>query len=82
MQSAKLIALHAFDWSLQSEQVGPDYKMKILRGAVVGWLVSEDAEHIVIAQQNFYDDGLRNLLSIPLGCITDRKEFDVVWGNE
>lgn len=62
-----------------AQQVEHDYPatMPLLVGNLVGFLVDENEERLVLAQQVFNDGGLRTLLSIPKVCIIERYDLGV-----
>lgn len=71
-----IVALKAVDWGVYGEQVSAKHSFDIVRADIVGFLVSEDEEKIVLTPQWFQDDGTRYTLVIPKCTITSR--FDVV----
>lgn len=68
-----IVYIKAVDWGVHSEQVDCDYpaSMPIVVGELVGFIVDENDERVVIAQQVFADGGMRALLSIPRVCIRE-----------
>lgn len=71
------VYIEAVDWGVCSEQVAAGYSMPIVRGGVIGIVVDEDDDRMVLAQQIFDDGGMRALLSIPKVCISRRLALQV-----
>lgn len=49
--------------------------MGIVTADIVGILVQEDDEKVVVAQQLFMDGGRRYMLAVPQVCILERKDM-------
>ena len=75
--ASNAVFIKAVDWGYHNEQVEPGYKMEMVVGSIVGILVEEDDEKVVLAFQVFDDGGMRNLLSIPKRCIIERFDLEV-----
>lgn len=73
-----VIALHAKDWSGYDEQYAADAEFDLMRGWVVGVLLREDDEKIVIAHHWFMKDKqVRHVTVVQKSCIVRRVEFKV-----
>lgn len=73
----KVVVLEAIDWGIYTNQVSAKHEFDIVRGMVVGFLVSEDNEKIVLAPQWFYDGDTRCTLVVPKCTITNRTDLEL-----
>lgn len=71
-----LTAVYAVDWSTyEGENIHPGTDFKLLKAHVVGFVVSENSEKVVLAQQVFADGSLREVVVIPKVCILQRADL-------
>lgn len=71
-----VVAVLAKDWSLYSEQYEFEHEFDLIAGWIVGLLVSEDDEKIVIAHHWFpVEDQVRRISAIPKGNIVERIDY-------
>jgi len=69
------VALRAIDWGIQAEQLSERTDFDLARGDLIGYLVSEDDEKIVVTMQWFHGAGVRCTLAVPKVCISFREDF-------
>lgn len=65
--------VEAVDWALYAEQISVKTKWNVIRGLLVGFLIEETADYIVLSPQLFSnddgDDEVRCTLVVPRCCI-------------
>lgn len=65
--------VEAVDWALYAEQISAKTQWRVIRGLLVGFLIEETADHIVLSPQLFPnddgDDEVRCTLVVPRCCI-------------
>ena len=72
----KAIRLRAVDWATFGDQHVPDdHKFEVTKGELCGFVVREDEEMLVLAQQIFTDGTYRAVLVVPKVCILEREEL-------
>lgn len=70
-----IVVLQAIDWGIMTDQVSSRTDFQLTRANLVGFLVSEDEEKIVIAPQWFTDEGIRCTLVVPQVCVERRRDI-------
>ena len=73
------VYIRAVDWGFYDGQLSPGETIDHVTADVVGVIIHEDEQRIVLAQQVFMDGGARKILSIPKVCIQIRR--DLVFAN-
>lgn len=77
MTERVIVALRAVDWGMYGDQTSDKTEFKIVWANVVGFLVSEDEEKIVLAPQWFDEGDTRCTLVIPKVCISERRDIEM-----
>lgn len=73
-----LIAVLARDWGVYSEQIDAGHDFSLVYGWVVGVLIGEDDEKLIIAHHWFARDGqVRHVTVVQKSCIIQREMFTV-----
>jgi hypothetical protein len=70
-----IVSITAVDWAIYTEQMPVKSEFKMIRGDIVGFLVQEDDDKIVLAMQWFQDGDIRPTLVVPKVCILTREDF-------
>lgn len=71
-----LAAVYVVDWGIyEGENIHPGTDFKLQKAHVVGFVVKEDSEKVVLAQQVFADGSLREVVVIPKVCILQRADL-------
>ena len=71
-----VVAVLAKDWALYGEEAEFDYEFDLITGWIVGLLISEDDEKIIITHQWFPgDDRVRRTSVLPKGNIVERIDY-------
>lgn len=71
-----VVWLRAVDWnSYLAEQLSIDTKWEVAWCEIVGFLVAEDDEKVVLAMQDFDNGDCRGVVAIPKVCISERKNL-------
>ena len=70
----KIVHIRAVDWAMHYSQSESDENFDIIHGDIVGFLVSEDVEKIVLTQQWFDSGQVRQTIAVPKVCIVDRTD--------
>lgn len=74
-----IVAVFAKDWAMHSEQAERKFDFDVICGWVVGLLVREDDDKIVITHEWFpSDDHVRCTSVIPKLCILERIDYEGV----
>lgn len=71
----EIVAVYASDWGMYSDQVSRDHPFQLVRGWVVGVLVGETPDQLVIAHHSFTDGDLRHVTTIPKVNVLARWDF-------
>lgn len=71
----EIVAVYASDWGAYCDQVSRDHEFVMVRGWVVGELVREDDQTLVIAHHSFTGGDLRHVTTIPLANVLGRWDF-------
>jgi hypothetical protein len=69
-----IVHITAVDWAMHYPQSDSEETFDIIHAEIVGFLVSEDAEKIVLTQQWFDSGQVRQTIAVPKVCIVDRRE--------
>lgn len=73
-----LIAVYARDWGCYCEQIDANHEFTLIYGWVIGKLIREDDEKIIIAHHWFpNEDQLRHTTTVQKSCIIKRHEYAV-----
>lgn len=76
--SFRLVALYAKDWGIYQETLHRSHDFVMVYGWIVGVLIAEDDEKIVLAHEWFPgDNDVRHTSVIPKVCIERQVMFDV-----
>lgn len=73
-----IVAVYARDWAMLSEQMSADHDFGLMWGWVVGRLLREDDEKMVIAHHWFpKEDQVRHTTTVQKSCVIRRVDFKV-----
>lgn len=78
MLGMKIVYLKAKDWTLWDTEQSRNRQFFPTETQLVGWLIQEDKEKIVIAMEwipNPFGDDLRHVISIPRSCVEIMREL-------
>lgn len=78
----KIVVAYASDWGVLSEQIERDEDIPVVRGWVVGELVKETKDALVIAHHSFDDGHIRHVTTMPKVNIETRRDFKAYAPNE
>jgi hypothetical protein len=73
-----IVAIYARDWGVYSEQIDAGHEFGLIYGWVVGRLLREDDEKMVIAHHWFpKEDQVRHTTTVQKSCVIRRVDFRV-----
>lgn len=71
-----LAAIFSVDWGVyEGESIPANTLFEMQKAHVVGYVISENSERVVLAQQVFADGSLRAVVVIPKVCILQRADL-------
>lgn len=73
-----IVAVYAHDWGCYCEQVDADYKFDLIYGWIIGKLIMENDDMIVLAHHWFdRENQVRHVTTVQKSCVIRRQDFEV-----
>lgn len=71
----EIVAVYASDWGAYCAQISREHEFELVRGFVIGELIAEDEQKIVIAHHAFDGGELRHTTTVPKVNVIGRWDF-------